>query len=77
MAFRSTQPLTEMNTRNLPEGEGRPAGQRKSNLTTTCEPIVYKMWEPQRFTTLWDSMACYTVGFTFYHSKVFCTDEFK
>jgi hypothetical protein len=32
MALGSTQPLTEMSTRNLPEGKGRPARQA-NNLT--------------------------------------------
>jgi hypothetical protein len=30
--------LTEMSTRNLPEGKGRP--ERKADLTDICEPIV-------------------------------------
>jgi hypothetical protein len=34
-----TQPLTEMNTRNLPGGKGCPA-RKADNLTTICEPIV-------------------------------------
>jgi hypothetical protein len=38
MALGSTQPLTEMSTRNLPEGKGRPA--REAELTAICEPIV-------------------------------------
>jgi hypothetical protein len=38
MALGSTQPLTEMSTRNLPGGEGRP--ELKADLTTICEPIV-------------------------------------
>jgi hypothetical protein len=33
----STQPLTEMSTRNLPGGEGRPA--LKADLTASCELI--------------------------------------
>jgi hypothetical protein len=36
MAQGSTQPLTEMSTRNLPRGKGRPA--RKADAI--CEPIV-------------------------------------
>jgi hypothetical protein len=40
-ALRSTQPLTEMSTRNIPGGEGRPA-LKAGNLTAICEPIVYK-----------------------------------
>jgi hypothetical protein len=39
MALGSTQPLTEMNTMNLPGGEGRPAS-GADNLTAICEPIV-------------------------------------
>jgi hypothetical protein len=35
----STQPLTGMNTRNLPQGKGRPAG-KADILTAICEPIV-------------------------------------
>jgi hypothetical protein len=34
----STQPLTEMSTRNLPGGKGRPA-RKADNLTAICEPI--------------------------------------
>jgi hypothetical protein len=34
----STQPLTEMCTRNLPGGEGRPA--RKADVTAICEMLV-------------------------------------
>jgi hypothetical protein len=37
-ALGSTQPLTEMNTSNLPVAEGRPA--RKADLTAICEPTV-------------------------------------
>jgi hypothetical protein len=57
MALGSTQPLTEMSTRNLPGGKGRPA-READNLTAICEPILYKMWEPRRLTTLWAFMAC-------------------
>jgi hypothetical protein len=35
----STQPLTEMSTRNLPVDKGRPA-RKSDNLTAICEPIV-------------------------------------
>jgi hypothetical protein len=41
MAPGSTQPLTEMSTRNIPGGEGRPA-HKADNLTAICELIVYK-----------------------------------
>jgi hypothetical protein len=63
MALRTTQPLTEMSTRNIPGGEGRPA-RKADNLTAICEPIVYKMWEPQYLTTLWVSTARYRDTFT-------------
>jgi hypothetical protein len=39
MALESTQPLTEMSTRNLAGGEGRPA-RKADNITTLCEPII-------------------------------------
>jgi hypothetical protein len=39
MALGSTQPLTEMSTRNLPGGEGGSA-RKAENLTAICEPIV-------------------------------------
>jgi hypothetical protein len=39
MALGSTQPLTEMSTRNLPGGKGRPV-RGADNLTTISEPIV-------------------------------------
>jgi hypothetical protein len=39
MALVSTQPLTEMSTRNLPGGKERPA-RKADNFTAICEPIV-------------------------------------
>jgi hypothetical protein len=36
LALGSTQPLTEMSTRNLPGGKGRPA-RKADNLTAICE----------------------------------------
>jgi hypothetical protein len=39
MALGLIQPLTEMNTRNLPGGKGQPA-RKADNLTAICEPIV-------------------------------------
>jgi hypothetical protein len=35
----STQPLTEMSTRNLSGGKGRPA-RKANNFTAICDPIV-------------------------------------
>jgi hypothetical protein len=39
MALGSTQPLTEMSTRNLSGGKWRPA-RKAENLTAICEPTV-------------------------------------
>jgi hypothetical protein len=39
MALGSTQPLTEMSTKNLSGSKGRPA-RKADNLTAICEPIV-------------------------------------
>jgi hypothetical protein len=38
-AMESTQPLTEMSTRNRPGSKGRPA-RKADKLTAICEPIV-------------------------------------
>jgi hypothetical protein len=51
MTLGSTKPLTETNTRNIPEGKGRSAS-KADNLTVTCQQIVEKMWKPRRLTTL-------------------------
>jgi hypothetical protein len=39
MALGSTQPITEMSTRNLPGANGRPA-RKADSLTAICEPTV-------------------------------------
>jgi hypothetical protein len=39
VALESTQPLTEMSTRNLPVGKGRSV-RKADNLTAIYEPIV-------------------------------------
>jgi hypothetical protein len=64
MALWLTQPLTEISTRNLPGGKGRPAN-KAGNLTAISEPTDWKMWEPQCLTALWASTACYRDSFTF------------
>jgi hypothetical protein len=46
MALVSTQPLTEMSTRNLLWCIGRPA-RKAHNLTAIWEPIVWNIWEPR------------------------------
>jgi hypothetical protein len=65
MALGSTQPLAEMSTRNIPGVKGRPAC-KADNLTAICEPIIQKIWEIQRLTTIWASMARYVDSFTFF-----------
>jgi hypothetical protein len=57
MALGSTQPLTNMGTRKLPGGKGRPAG-------AIYEPTFQKMWEPRRLINMWASTACYRDSFT-------------
>jgi hypothetical protein len=57
MALGSTQPLTEMSTRNLSGGKKRPA-RKADNLAAIYEPIVWNIWEPRRLTTL-TFTACY------------------
>jgi hypothetical protein len=64
MALGSTQPLTEMSTRNLPGGKGWPA-RTADILTTIRESIVWKTWEPRPLITVWASTACYRDSFTF------------
>jgi hypothetical protein len=39
MALRSTQPLTEMSSRNLSGGQKQPE-RKADNLNAICEPIV-------------------------------------
>jgi hypothetical protein len=39
LALGSTQPLTEMSTRNLPGSKGRPK-READNFAAICEPIV-------------------------------------
>jgi hypothetical protein len=62
MALWSTQPLTEMSTRELPWGKGQPA-RKAGNLTSIFEPTVKKMGERRRLTALWASPACYRDSF--------------
>jgi hypothetical protein len=57
MALGSTQPLTEMSTRNFPGGKKRPA-RRAENIAAICEPNVCKLWELQPLTTLRPTTAC-------------------
>jgi hypothetical protein len=45
MALGSTQPPTEMSTRNFPGGNARLV-RKAYNPTAICEPIVHEMWSP-------------------------------
>jgi hypothetical protein len=65
MTLGSTQPLTEMRTRNLPGGKGRPA-LKADNLNAVYESIVWQIWEPWRLTYLWAPTACCRVSFTLF-----------
>jgi hypothetical protein len=59
-----TETLTYYIKYRILGSKGRPA--RKADyLTAICEPIVYKIWNPERLTTLWASVACYRDSFTF------------
>jgi hypothetical protein len=57
MAVASTQPLTEMGTRNLYGGKGQKV-RKTDNLTAICEPIFYTILGPRSLSTLWVSTAC-------------------
>jgi hypothetical protein len=67
MGLGSTQPLTEMSTKNLPGGV---KDHRRVRLTTLppsmSRDCLEKMWEPRRLTILWAFTACYRDRFTFY-----------
>jgi hypothetical protein len=64
MALGSSQPLTEMSTRNFPGGKMR-LERRADTLAAIYELNVCELWEPRRLTTLRDSTACYRDSFTF------------
>jgi hypothetical protein len=61
MALRSTQPLTEVSTMNLPGCKGR-SGRKADNLTTIRKPIVYKASKSHHLRA---STACYRDSFNF------------
>jgi hypothetical protein len=73
MALGSTQPLNRNEYQESSWGKERPA-RKADNLTTICEPIVYKMWEPRCLTTLWAFPACYMDSFTFSFFTLFDND---
>jgi hypothetical protein len=51
IALEWAQPLIEMSTNNLPLSKALPT-RVADNLTTIFEPIVWKIWDPRRLTTL-------------------------
>jgi hypothetical protein len=65
MAQGSTQPITEMSTRDFSGSKGRPA-RKAIILTAICWLIVKELWEFLCLTTLWASTSCYRDGFTFF-----------
>jgi hypothetical protein len=62
-------------------GKARPA-HKADHLTAISEPIISKMWDPQRLTILQASTSCYWYSFTFiqvfqkralqWYSKCYC-----
>jgi hypothetical protein len=64
-ALGSTQLLTEMSTRNLLGGKGRPA-HKADDFTAVCGKAIQKMWEPQHFITPWATTTSYRDNFTFF-----------
>jgi hypothetical protein len=73
MVLVSTQPLTEMSTRNIPGGKGRPA-YKADNLTAICEPIVDKMWEPHISQLYGHPWPLTGMGFTFTFNQLTQSD---
>jgi hypothetical protein len=70
MALRSTQPVTEMGTRNLP-GSKALLAVKSDNLTDICDPTVYKIWAPVRPKILWASTSSYKDSRTFFNAYIY------
>jgi hypothetical protein len=60
----STQPLTEMSTRDSPGGK-KWSAPRADNLDASCEPNVSKLWEPEPLTNIRASTTCTGIVLTF------------
>jgi hypothetical protein len=69
MALGSTQASNRNEYQESPWGKRQPA-READDLTAICEPIVWKMWEPRRLTTLWAFTACYRDSFIFFFTMV-------
>jgi hypothetical protein len=67
MALGSAQPLTEIRTRNLLGGKGRPV--RMADLTAICEPMSRKCGSLDVSRPYGGFTACYRDTFTFYLSS--------
>jgi hypothetical protein len=71
MALGSTQPLTEMSTRNLPGGKGRPA--RGADLTSICERLPRKCGSLDVSQPYWPSLPVTGISLPFFTSAEFYT----
>jgi hypothetical protein len=70
VALGSTQPLTEMSTRNLPGGKRLPK-RKADNLTApSVSRLSRKMCEILRLITVWAFTASYRNSFTFFFTYV-------
>jgi hypothetical protein len=49
--------------------KARPA-RKADNLNAICEPLVKKLWDPQRLTALWAFTAWYSDSFIFDHKVI-------
>jgi hypothetical protein len=74
MALGSTQLLTEMSTRNLLGGKGRPA-RGADTLTFICEPLSRKCGSLD-VSTLWAFTACYRDNFCNLSCNHTCNEVF-
>jgi hypothetical protein len=72
MALGSTEPLTEMSTRNLSGDKGRPE-HKVVNLTAICEPTVSKMREPRRLKPYGPPRPVTGIALPFTAQKLLCT----
>jgi hypothetical protein len=64
MTMGSTQPLTEMSTKNRLK-----CGRRLRLISTVCKPSVYTKREPRYLTNLWAFTSCYRDNITFFYLK--------
>jgi hypothetical protein len=67
-AFSCTMALTKVSTRNLPGGGGGDRGHnlKADNFAEICEPIVYKIRDPQHLTPYRSPRPVTGFGLSFY-----------